>query len=82
VPIEVESRKASALAFIADSGHEAYAGRLAPDHVAATIAKCSGAGGANIEYLENTLRHLDELGLREGRLHALLCAVRAKCSES
>jgi cation transport protein ChaC len=67
------------IAFLADPEHDAYAGRLELDHVAATIAKCSGAGGANIEYLENTLRHLDELGLREGRLHEILRAVRAKC---
>jgi len=78
VPIEIDSQRATALAFLADPRHEAYAGRLDPDHVAQRIATCSGAGGANIEYLENTLRHLDELGLREGRLHALLRAARAK----
>lgn len=49
------------------------------DDVASTIACCSGAGGPNIDYLENTLKHLDELGIREGRLHEILRAVRAKC---
>jgi len=80
VPVEVVSRKVQALAFLADPRHAAYAGRLELDHVASTIAVCSGAGGPNIEYLENTLRHLDELGIREGRLHEILRAVRAKCA--
>jgi len=82
LPVEVESRKAIALAFLADPRHEAYAGRLDLDHVAETIAKCSGAGGANMEYLENTLRHLDEMGLREGKLHEVLRAARARCAET
>ena len=74
--IEVESKKACALAFLADPKHESYAGRLELDHVAATIRTCCGAGGPNIDYLANTLKHLDELGIREGRLHAILKAVQ------
>jgi glutathione-specific gamma-glutamylcyclotransferase len=76
VTIEVESRRRSALAFIADPAGESYAGRLELGHIAATIAKCRGAHGANVEYLENTLRHLDEMGLREGKLHAILRTVQ------
>jgi cation transport protein ChaC len=77
LPLEVESNKVCALAFLADRTHENYAGRLELGHVASTIRACCGAGGPNIDYLENTLRHLDELGIREGRLHAILKAVQA-----
>ena len=77
VPIEVESVKVPALAFLADPTHEGYAGRLEIDHVARTIASCRGAGGPNIDYLANTLEHLEALGIRERRLHRILEAVRA-----
>lgn len=78
VPIEVESGKTCALAFLADRTHESYAGRLELDHVAATIATCRGLGGPNIDYLANTLRHLDKLGIRESRLQAILRAVERR----
>jgi cation transport protein ChaC len=77
VPIEVEGAKATALAFLANRAHESYAGRLEVDNAARTIAACSGAGGPNVDYLVNTLRHLDELGITEGRLHQLLEAVQS-----
>ena len=35
----------------------------------------SGTGGTGIEYLENTVRHLDELGIPDTRLHELLRAL-------
>lgn len=75
VPTEVEGTKVAALAFLADRTHESYAGRLEVENAARTIAACSGAGGPNVDYLVNTLRHLDELGITEGRLHQLLKAV-------
>jgi cation transport protein ChaC len=77
VPIEVESRKARALAFVADPRQEGYVGRLELEHVARTIATCSGARGPNLHYLENTLRHLEQLGIKERRLHEVLKAVEA-----
>lgn len=76
--IEVESNRTSALAFLADRTHDSYAGRLEVEHMAATIAMCRGAGGPNIEYLANTLRHLDALGIREDRLHEILRAVERR----
>jgi cation transport protein ChaC len=77
IPIDVEGHKVRALAFTADPAHESYAGRLDPERVAQTIACCSGAGGPNVDYLANTLRHLKALGIRERRLHRLLLAVQA-----
>lgn len=77
VPIEVDGAKVPALTFLANHGHESYAGRLEVERIAHTIAKCSGANGPNIDYLANTLRHLDELGIREHKLHRLLLAVKS-----
>lgn len=75
--VEVEREIVPALTFVADPTHEAYAGRLSLEAIAATIADCSGMRGPNIDYLANTLRHLDDLGIRERRLHAVLGAVQA-----
>jgi cation transport protein ChaC len=71
VPIESQDARVHALTFIADPSHENYAGRLELDHVAETIASCCGARGPNIEYLANTIRHLDALGINEPRLRQL-----------
>ena len=77
LPVDVEGEKVPALAFTADRAHEGYAGRLEADEVAQLIAGGHGAGGPNVDYLANTLRHLEALGIRERRLHRLLLAVQA-----
>jgi cation transport protein ChaC len=71
-----DGEKAKALTFVADRAHEAYTGRLDIDDAARTIADCSGARGPNADYLFNTLRHLDALGIRERGLDALAQAVQ------
>ena len=40
-------------------------------------ATCAGERGDNIDYLANTVAHLDELGIPEGPLHVLLRDVEA-----
>jgi glutathione-specific gamma-glutamylcyclotransferase len=77
VPVEVRAQRVAALTFLADPRHQAYAGRLPAEVVARHIAHSQGARGTNVDYLANTLAHLDGLGIRERRLHALLLAVKA-----
>ena len=60
-----------ALAFVANTRHAHYANDLAFDDTARIIACCSGMRGHNTEYLCNTLRHLDELGVRDATLRKL-----------
>ena len=78
VPIESDDGRVNALTFIADPSHESYAGRLELDHVAQTIVSCCGARGPNIEYLANTIRHLEALGIHEPRLRQLWRAVERR----
>lgn len=75
LPVLIDVGRVPALTFVADPTHESYAGRLEPDAVAQTIATCCGERGPNLDYLANTLRHLDELGIHERRLHRVLRAV-------
>jgi cation transport protein ChaC len=77
VRVDVGDEKVKALTFVADRAQEGYVGRLEIDEVARTIADCSGARGPNADYLFNTLRHLDALGIRERRLDELRGAVQA-----
>lgn len=66
--------------FVANPRHEQYAGRPAVEAAAAMILAANGRSGANRDYLDNTVRHLDELGLRDGALHRLQRLVAAKAS--
>ncbi len=61
----------NALAFVANTRHTSYAGDLAFDDTAQVIACCSGQRGHNADYLCNTLRHLEDLGVRDAKLHTL-----------
>lgn len=76
LPVTTPRRRRIALAFVANRGHEGYAGRLAIDEAARRIARCCGERGPNVDYLVNTLRHLEALGVRDHHLLRLLERVR------
>ncbi|MDP2239549.1 MAG: gamma-glutamylcyclotransferase [Burkholderiales bacterium] len=76
VRVELASERAQALTFVADPAHPAYAGGLAQEEIAAMISRGVGARGANIDYLINTLSHLEELGVRDPGLRRIHAAVR------
>lgn len=76
VPLVLSGATVQALAFVADPAHENYAGGLTLEAIAERIARCRGTRGANMDYLLNTLRHLDELGMHDARLHRILTLVR------
>lgn len=78
LPIQVDDARPMALAFVADRTHQAYAGSVELDRMAETIASCRGAGGPNIDYLANTLRHLEALGIQEPRLREIWQAVERR----
>jgi cation transport protein ChaC len=76
VPVDVGDETVKALTFVANREHESYAGRLELETIARTITDCSGARGPNADYLFNTLRHLEELGISERRLDEIRFAVQ------
>lgn len=63
-----DGRTVQALTFVVDRGHHQYAGILTPERQAELIRSAQGVSGRNIDYLESTLRHLEELRVRDGRL--------------
>jgi cation transport protein ChaC len=77
VRLALPDKTVDALAFVANKQHEHYAGDLAFDDTAKLIAGGCGQRGLNTEYLGNTLRHLDQLGVPDHRLRRLYRRVLA-----
>jgi cation transport protein ChaC len=78
VPIELEQgppAEVTALAFIVERAHHTYAGRLPLATQARLIRGAKGISGANLDYLVSTVRHLNELGIRERELERLVTLV-------
>jgi len=65
-----------AIAFAIDRSRPTYAGRLGLDEVAGRIASAAGMIGRCVDYLEETVAHLDELGIHDRSLHAVRARVR------
>jgi len=72
-----DGRRLSAHTYVADTAHQRYAGKLPRERLVEMILQGHGQRGACVDYLENTVRHLDELGIADGPLHDLLTQVRA-----
>ncbi|MGI9413013.1 MAG: gamma-glutamylcyclotransferase [Hyphomicrobiales bacterium] len=66
-----------AVCYVADRTHEQYAGRLPIAEQARIVLQGVGGSGRNPEYLENMVRHLDEIGLPDRTLHRIHQAVQA-----
>jgi cation transport protein ChaC len=64
-----------ALAFVVERSHPSYAGRLPLCEQVGLIRAASGRSGSNVDYLINTLRHLEGLGVREPELQRLLTMI-------
>lgn len=60
-----------ALTFLVISTHPQYAANLDDQEIAATVRHANGRNGSNRDYVLNTIDHLDELGIRDTRLHAV-----------
>jgi glutathione-specific gamma-glutamylcyclotransferase len=80
LPVDVEGRRIRAVTYVADRNHEQYTGKLDPDRIVEMILKGEGKAGSNRAYLENTVGHLDELGIADGALHDLLRLVEARAT--
>lgn len=60
-----------AIAFTINRAHERYTGRLSEAEVTEALAQACGHVGSCAEYLMETVAHLEELGIRDGRLWRL-----------
>lgn len=65
-----------ALTYAVDPEHEQYTGPLALEEQAKVIAGATGGRGPNPDYLWNTARHLDEIGVHDDDITWLAERVR------
>jgi cation transport protein ChaC len=69
--LDGSGRELEALCYIVDRGHPQYAGRLSMEAQARLVRSASGLSGSNIDYVLNTVRHLEEAGIHDVELMAL-----------
>ena len=79
--VKIGSEYVEAQTYVADATHPQYAGELTPEETAAPIRRSLGERGPNRDYLENTVRHLEELGVDEPSLKLLCTLVRRLTAE-
>ncbi|MGB0629308.1 MAG: gamma-glutamylcyclotransferase [Alphaproteobacteria bacterium] len=72
VTLHLPDRRVDGYALVVNHADRTFAGRLTFEETARRIATCHGVRGPNIDYLANTVAHLDEMGIPEGHLHELL----------
>ena len=75
VTIDITGRSTEAYTYVANPDHSQYAGTLSLEQTAHFIQQGQGHRGASREYLKNTIRHLDELGIHDPQLHRLMVMV-------
>ena len=71
VPVELPGGTVTAWTYVVDRTHRQYAGNLPLDEAARVILGGRGTAGNNRDYLENTVAHLDDLGISDGPAHKL-----------
>lgn len=66
-----------ALVFISRRDHPQHMAGLAPAEAARLVAQGAGSYGTALEYLRNTVAHLDDFGIDDGPLHRVLTLAEA-----
>ncbi len=72
---EPERREVLAQAYIVERAHPSYTGPLTLAKQAHLIRGARGISGANLDYLINTLAHLDTLSIKEPELQRILTLI-------
>ena len=75
-------REASVLAYTVERHHPSYNGGLSLQAQAQVIRAARGQSGDNLDYLVNTVRHLQALGIRERHLERLMGLAAAHVAQT
>ncbi len=76
--VRLARRTVEALSFVVDRAHQGYAAELSVTETARLILQGVGQRGLCVHYLENTVRHIEALGLTDGALHRLAEVVQRR----
>jgi cation transport protein ChaC len=72
-----EQPTVQALTYVVDRDHRQYAGALPPEAIFRHVRDSHGLSGANSDYVINTVRHLQSLGIRDPALEKVAEALLA-----
>ena len=64
-----------ALVYVANQGHEQYAGGLSFEEILTIIRRSAGEMGPNVDYVTATLRRLEDMGIRDRALEQVVAAL-------
>ena len=64
-------RRVRAITYVADNTHHQFADDLPISKMVELVRQGHGQSGPNIDYVLNTIEHLEELGVHDPKLHAL-----------
>jgi glutathione-specific gamma-glutamylcyclotransferase len=75
----IRSTSVQAVTFIANCSSPAYTPDLCPDEATRRVANCRGERGTNLEYVGNTVRHLEAMGIHDRALWRLYSDSVKRC---
>lgn len=78
IPVHIEGRTFDACAFLVNPDHPDYRRENCHDLAADIIYQAAGQRGRNVEYLENTIAHLREMGINDDGMENLLMSVKLR----
>ncbi|WP_040577915.1 gamma-glutamylcyclotransferase [Methylopila sp. M107] len=76
-----DGRRVSALAYVVDREHAQYVGLLSHDETLRRVSGSVGLAGPNVDYVLNTARELDRLGVPDTALSSLASALTVSTDE-
>jgi len=79
--VRLARKSVTAFSCVVDRAHPHYAAELSIEETARLICQGVGKRGLCLDYLENTVRHIEALGLTDGHLHQLLEVVQKQAAE-
>jgi cation transport protein ChaC len=75
VMVQAGNERLRALTFVVNRAHPRYVPELSVEQTAQMIAAAKGELGSCQEYLENTIAHLRQLGVRDAGLERIAAAL-------
>ncbi|MBT3989467.1 MAG: gamma-glutamylcyclotransferase [Rhodospirillaceae bacterium] len=73
---DIQGNRQQVFGYIANPENDQYAGDINEEEIARLISEGIGTSGTGQEYLENTIKHLRELGIRDQKLERVLAALK------
>jgi glutathione-specific gamma-glutamylcyclotransferase len=80
--LDGDRRTVTAMVYEADRQHRQYAGRLTVEEQLRHVLQGVGVSGRCVDYVQQTLLHLDEMGIRDEALEALGTLVSSEIANS